>query len=95
MSPRKRTQPRANKNASGASELSNFERLIERARLGMPEQDYRLNILNVLLRTPHRNVAPYMPLFADVHERDPLFFVRLAAWYNEVGAVHDLKQLFI
>ncbi len=95
MSPRKRTQQRANPNAPGASELANFERLIERARLGMPEQDYRLNILNVMLRTPHRNVAPYMPLFADVHERDPLFFVRLAAWYNEVGAVHDLKQLFI
>jgi hypothetical protein len=90
MSPRKRTHRPA-----PASESANFERLLERARSGMGEEDYRLNILNVMLRTPHRNVTPYMPLFADVHERDPLFFVRLAAWYNETGAIHDLKQLFI
>ncbi|MBX9694858.1 MAG: hypothetical protein K2Z81_20890 [Cyanobacteria bacterium] len=59
------------------------------------EQDFRLSILNALLRTPHRNVQPYIPLFRQVHDRDPLFFSRLAVWYCESGAVHDLKQLFI
>jgi len=93
MAPRKNTN-RANA-ANTRVEDSNFARLLERARGGMPEQDYRLNIMNVLLRTPHRDVTPYVPLFADVHDRDPLFFVRLAAWYNENGSVHDLKQLFI
>ncbi|MBS1954692.1 MAG: VWA domain-containing protein [Cyanobacteria bacterium SZAS-4] len=59
------------------------------------EQDYRLSILNALLRTPHRDVAPYIPLFQHVHENDPLFFGHLAAWYFDNGSVHDLKQLFV
>lgn len=59
------------------------------------EQDYRLSILNALLRTPHRNVSPYIPLFQHVHENDPLFFGHLAAWYFDNGSVHDLKQLFV
>jgi len=59
------------------------------------EQDYRLSILNALLRTPHRDVAPYIPLFRHVHENDPLFFGHLAAWYFDNGSVHDLKQLFV
>lgn len=59
------------------------------------EQDYRLAMLNTLLRTPHRDVSAAVPLFKEVHERDPLFFGRLAAWYFDNGSVHDLKQLFI
>jgi hypothetical protein len=59
------------------------------------EQDFRLAILNALLRTPHRNVEPHIPLFAFVSEKDPLFFARLATWYFDNGSVHDLKQLFI
>lgn len=59
------------------------------------EQDFRLAILNALLRTPHRNVEPHIPLFAYVHEKDPLFFGRLATWYFDNGTVHDLKQLFV
>jgi hypothetical protein len=59
------------------------------------EQDFRLAILNSLLRTPHREVAPFIPLFRYVHDRDPLFFGRLAAWYYDHGTVNDLKQLFI
>lgn len=59
------------------------------------EQDFRLAILNALLRTPHRNIEPHIQLFKFVHEKDPLFFGRLAAWYFDNGSVHDLKQLFI
>lgn len=84
-----------NRAAAAPTEAANFEALLNRLRGGMAEQDYRLTIMNVMLRTPHRDVAPYIPLFAEVHERDPLFFVRLAAWYFENGTVHDVKQLFI
>jgi hypothetical protein len=59
------------------------------------EQDFRLSILNALMRTPHRELEPYMPLFRHVHDNDPLFFGPLAAWYHDNGSVHDLKQLFI
>lgn len=71
-----------------------FDDLI-RNTASAPEQDFRLAILNSLLRTPHRDVAPFMPLFRYVHDRDPLFFGRLAAWYYDHGTVNDLKQLFI
>jgi len=71
-----------------------FEELINRnANAG--EQDFRLAIMNALLRTPHREVASFIPLFKHVSERDPLFFGRLAAWYFHNGSVHDLKQLFV
>lgn len=59
------------------------------------EQDFRLAVLNSLLRTPHRNVTPFVPLFSRLQEKDPLFFSRLAVWYFANGTVHDLKQLFV
>lgn len=71
-----------------------FEELIRQSAKAS-EQDFRLIILNALLRTPHRQIAPYIPLFRHVHERDPLFFGHLAAWYFENGSVRDLKQLFV
>lgn len=71
-----------------------FDELINRTSKAR-EEDFRLAIINALLRTPHRKVAPYIPLFRYVHEKDPLFFGHLAAWYQEHGSVHDLKQLFI
>jgi hypothetical protein len=71
-----------------------FEQIINQSA-NSSEQDFRLAILNALLRTPHKEVAPYIPLFRFVHERDPLFFGHLAAWYLRNGTVHDLKQLFI
>lgn len=61
---------------------------------GVTEQDFRLNILNSLLQTPHKNFEPYIPLFKHISDTDPLFFVHLAAWYSENGTVRDLKQLF-
>jgi hypothetical protein len=71
-----------------------FEDLI-RQSANASEQDFRLIIMNSLLRTPHRQVAPFIPLFRHVHERDPLFFGHLAAWYVDNGTVRDLKQLFV
>jgi hypothetical protein len=71
-----------------------FEELINKTA-NATEQDFRLLILNSLLCTPHRKVAPYIPLFRYVHDRDPLFFGHLAAWYFDNGSVRDLKQLFV
>lgn len=62
---------------------------------GVSEQDFRLNILNALLQTPHKNFEPYIPLFAHVAKTDPLFFGHLAAWYSKNGTVRDLQQLFV
>src|SRR5690348_1604832 len=72
-----------------------FEELINQAINSSDEQDFRLLILNALLQTPHRQVGPYMKLFNFVHDRDPVFFSHLAAWYWTNGTVRDLKQLFI
>ncbi len=71
-----------------------FEELITQSTKAS-EQDFRLIILNALLNTPHKQVAPYIPLFRYVHDRDPLFFGHLAAWYFDQGNVRDLKQLFV
>ncbi len=60
-----------------------------------PEIDYRLNILNTLLQTPHGNLEPVLPLFREVHAKDPMFFGRLACWYCASGSVRDLRELFI
>lgn len=75
------------------SELAGL--MSDRRRARVSEHEFRLDILNALLRTPHGNIAPYIEPFQFLHDRDPLFFLRLAVWYNEHGSVHDLKQLFI
>src|SRR5690349_10748543 len=59
------------------------------------EQDLRLDILNTLLTTPHRDLAQIWPVHRDLAELDPRFYVRLAAWYHEHGDVRDHKEMFI
>jgi hypothetical protein len=60
-----------------------------------PEQDLRLGLLNTLLTTPHRQLELIQPLHADMVKKDPLFYVRLAAWYADHGEVRDHKEMFI
>src|SRR3954452_3252286 len=60
-----------------------------------PEQDLRLDLLNPLLTTPHRQLELIQPLHADMVKKDPLFYVRLAAWYNDHGEVRDHKEMFL
>lgn len=79
---------------SRQSEAIMFEDLISQTK-NATEQDFRLTIMNALLRTPHREIAPFIPLFRYVHDRDPLFFAHLGAWYFDNGTVRDLKQLFV
>ena len=59
------------------------------------EQDIRLDILNTLLTTPHRRLDRVWPVHRDMVASDPLFYVRLAAWYNQHGDVRDHKEMFV
>ena len=60
-----------------------------------PEQDLRLGILNALLTTPHRKLDEIWPVHADLVQKDPRFYARLAAWYADHGDVRDHKEMFI
>lgn len=59
------------------------------------EQDNRLNILNNLLTTPHRKLDQVYPIHADMIKQDPLFYGKLAAWYNDMGDIRDHKECFV
>lgn len=67
----------------------------ERASMADREQDIRVEILNTLLTTPHRALENIWPVHAELIERDPRFYVRLAAWYADHGDVRDHKEMFI
>jgi hypothetical protein len=64
-------------------------------RVSNPEQDLRLALLNSLLTTPHRELAKIWPLHEEMVAKDPLFYVRLGAWYTDHGDVRDHKEMFI
>ncbi len=59
------------------------------------EHDLRLEILNTLLTTPHRELEQIWPVHRKLAEQDPRFYVRLAAWYHDHGDVRDHKEMFI
>ena len=59
------------------------------------EQDLRLDILNTLLTTPHRELDKIWPVHSELIGKDPRFYVRLAAWYADHGDVRDHKEMFI
>src|SRR5438270_8001417 len=59
------------------------------------EQDLRLEILNTLLTTPHRQLAQIWPTHQEMAQQDPRFYVRLAAWYSDHGDVRDHKEMFV
>ncbi|HWG45241.1 MAG TPA: hypothetical protein VN688_20925 [Gemmataceae bacterium] len=59
------------------------------------EQDPRLEMLNTLLTTPHRRLENVWPIHQQLVEKDPRFYVRLAAWYHDKGSVRDHKETFI
>ena len=59
------------------------------------EQDIRVEILNTLLTTPHRELAKIWPVHQELIGKDPRFYVRLAVWYADNGDVRDHKEMFI
>jgi len=59
------------------------------------ENDNRLEIMNTLLRTPHRRLHEVYPAHAQVIHDDPRFYVQLAAWYRGNGSVRDHQEMFV
>ena len=55
------------------------------------EQDLRLGMLNTLLTTPHRQLDKLWPVHEEMVQKDPRFYVRLAAWYADHG---DVRVVF-
>src|SRR5438105_4583723 len=63
--------------------------------VAIKEQDRRLDLLNTLLTTPHRQLDLVQPVHAEMVHADPLFYVRLAAWYSDHVDVRDHKEMFV
>jgi hypothetical protein len=59
------------------------------------EQDLRLELLNSLLTTPHRELGKVAELHKTMVELDPLFYGHLAVWYQKYGDVRDHKEVFV
>src|SRR4028118_1101572 len=59
------------------------------------ERDLRLDILNSLLTTPHRELAKVAELHGEMVQIDPLFYGHLAVWYQRSGDVRDHKEVFV
>ena len=59
------------------------------------ERDLRLEMLNSLLTTPHRQLETVAEIHNEILSSDPLFYGRLAAWYQQNGDVRDHKEVFI
>ncbi|MEC4803658.1 MAG: hypothetical protein SAJ72_05310 [Jaaginema sp. PMC 1080.18] len=59
------------------------------------ERDLRLEMLNSLLTTPHRKLEAVAEIHNEILKSDPLFYGRLAAWYQQNGDVRDHKEVFV
>lgn len=63
--------------------------------MNVTERDARLDILNSLLTTPHRQLEQVAALHDETRGRDPIFYGHLAAWYQVHGEVRDHKEVFV
>ncbi len=59
------------------------------------ERDWRLDMLNSLLTTPHRQLETVADIHKLMAELDPIFYGHLAVWYIHKGDVRDHKEVFI
>ncbi len=59
------------------------------------ERDLRLELLNSLLTTPHRELQKVAEFHKLIVELDPIFYGHLAVWYQHNGDVRDHKEVFI
>ncbi|NES82124.1 MAG: hypothetical protein F6K10_12375 [Moorea sp. SIO2B7] len=59
------------------------------------ERDLRLDMLNSLLTTPHRQLEQVSELHKTIVEIDPIFYGHLAVWYQHNGDVRDHKEVFV
>ena len=58
------------------------------------EESVRLQVLISLLTSPHRGLEQVWELHEKMVERDPRFYVHMAAWYADHGDVRDHKEVF-
>jgi hypothetical protein len=63
--------------------------------MNIQERDLRLEILNTLLTTPHRQLETVAETHKLISEVDPIFYGHLAVWYDRHGDVRDHKEVFI
>lgn len=59
------------------------------------ERDLRLEMLNSLLTTPHRQLEKVTEIHKLIVEIDPIFYGHLAVWYQHNGDVRDHKEVFV
>lgn len=59
------------------------------------EANQRVQMYNVLLQTPHRQLEEFFKPHKQVLEEDPAFYLHLAAWYDKNGKIRDHKEMFI
>src|SRR5947209_1663048 len=59
------------------------------------ERDLRLEMLNSLLTTPHRQLEPVAQVHEAMVRQDPIFYGHLATWYQANGDVRDHKEVFV
>ncbi len=63
--------------------------------MNIAERDLRLEMLNSLLTTPHRELGKVAELHKTMVELDPIFYGHLAVWYQHYGDVRDHKEVFV
>ncbi len=59
------------------------------------ERDLRLELLDSLLTTPHRQLEKVAETHTLIADLDPIFYGHLAVWYQHNGEVRDHKEVFI
>ncbi|MBL1175210.1 MAG: hypothetical protein FWK01_08800 [Pantanalinema sp. GBBB05] len=59
------------------------------------ERDLRLEMLNSLLTTPHRQLEQVAEIHQLIVDLDPIFYGHLAVWYQRHGDVRDHKEVFV
>ncbi|MBD0342326.1 MAG: hypothetical protein ICV61_16045, partial [Microcoleus sp. Co-bin12] len=62
--------------------------------MNVAERDLRLEMLNSLLTTPHRQLEKVAEIHKLIIELDPIFYGHLAVWYQRHGDVRDHKEVF-
>ena len=58
------------------------------------ERDFRMNMVNSFLKTPHRQKELFTEMHKEFLNNDPYCYVHMAAWYSDTQSIRDHKELF-
>ena len=67
----------------------------ERKDMANKEQDIRLQILNSLLDSTHRDIGRVVETHKNMIDQDPFFYGHLAVWAMENTDIRDHKEVFV